>query len=128
MQIQLTAYERLVLFIERSYPPNLVEQHYNKELSTTELQTLFIRQITEEFQHNISQQVYVSTQVWEHLREYKERTIMYINLLADSNKQQDCKTFATNIIEFFNEKEQRATYLLLLDALRFEVRAGVLKV
>lgn len=128
LQVQLTAYERLVLFVERSYPPYLAEKLYSPELSKGELFHLLVQQIADEFNHNISQQVYVSTQVWEHLREYKDRNIMYLNLLYQHDPEEDCKAFVNNIINFGNEKAQRSHYLLLLDALRFELRAGVLKV
>lgn len=128
LQVQLIAYERLVLFVERTYPPNLVEKYYSPDLSKEELRSLFVAQIVEEFNHNISQQVYVSTQVWEHLREYKDKNIMYLNLLAQSKETEDARIFVNNIISFYGEKEQRANYLLLLEALRFEVRVGLLKV
>lgn len=118
LQVQLTAYERLTLFVERSYPPNLVAALYDNKLTKSELQAVFVQQISEEFNHNLSQQIYISTQTWDHLREYKDRNIMYINLLASSSSQDESsKVFVTNIISFFNEKEQRAHYLLLLDAL-----------
>lgn len=128
LQVQLIAYERLVLFVERTYPPNFVEKYYSPDLSKEELRSLFVAQIVEEFNHNISQQVYVSTQVWEHLREYKDKNIMYLNLLAQSKETEDARIFVNNIISFYGEKEQRANYLLLLEALRFEVRVGLLKV
>ena len=66
--IRLQAYERLVLFIERISPESLVMRVHKPELSAMQMQTNLIQTIREEFEHNLSQQVYVSSQAWELVR------------------------------------------------------------
>jgi hypothetical protein len=80
--IRLQAYERLVLFIERISPESLVMRVHKPELSALQLQTSMIIAIREEFEHNLSQQVYVSSQAWELVRGAKEDMIKLINTAA----------------------------------------------
>jgi hypothetical protein len=80
--IRLQAYERLVLFIERISPESLVMRLHKPELSALQMQTALIIAIREEFEHNLSQQVYVSSQAWDLVRSAKEDMIKLINTSA----------------------------------------------
>jgi hypothetical protein len=80
--IRLQAYERLVLFIERISPESLVMRIHKSELSSLQFQTTLIITIREEFEHNLSQQVYVSSEAWELIRNAKEDMIKLINTSA----------------------------------------------
>jgi hypothetical protein len=80
--IRLQAYERLVLFLERISPESLVMRVHKPALSAPQLQSELIQNIREEFEHNLSQQVYVSSQAWEVIRNSKEDMIKLINTSA----------------------------------------------
>jgi hypothetical protein len=80
--IRLQAYERLVLFLERISPESLVMRVHKPELSALQLQTTLILNIRDEFEHNLSQQVYVTTQAWELVRNAKEDMIKLVNTAA----------------------------------------------
>jgi hypothetical protein len=80
--IRMQAYERLVLFLERISPESLVMRVHNPELSALQLQTTLILTIREEFEHNLSQQVYVTSQAWELVRNAKEDMIKLVNTAA----------------------------------------------
>jgi hypothetical protein len=80
--IRLQAFERLVLFIERISPSSIVLRVYQPGMTAFQLQAALIRSIREEFEHNLSQQVYVSTPAWELVRNTKEETIKMVNIAA----------------------------------------------
>jgi hypothetical protein len=80
--IRLQAYERLVLFIERISPESLVMRVHKPELSALQFQTSLIVTIRDEFEHNLSQQVYISSQAWELVRSAKEDMIKLVNTAA----------------------------------------------
>lgn len=77
--LRLQAYERFVLFLERIHPSNLVMRLNTPELTAAQLQSLVVRTIREEFDYNISQQLYISTSLWDLIRNAKEETIAMIN-------------------------------------------------
>ena len=59
--LRLQAYERLSLFCERISIPNLVLRLRNENMTAAELRMALMLGIQHEFEHNITQQVYVST-------------------------------------------------------------------
>jgi hypothetical protein len=86
LRLRLQAYERLVVFLERIQPRNLIPRLYHPEMSAKELQQALIVQINSEFEHNLSQQIYVSTQVWDTVKNVKEQEINMISQLSQQLK------------------------------------------
>jgi len=80
--IRLQAYERLVLFLERISPESLIMRIHQPELRGLQLQTKLILAIREEFEHNLSQQVYISSQAWDMIKNAKEDMVKLINTAA----------------------------------------------
>jgi hypothetical protein len=79
LPLRLQAYERIVLFLERMAPNNLILRINRPEMSALQLQAALVRSIREEFEYNLSQQLYVSSRVWELVRNAKEETISLVN-------------------------------------------------
>src|ERR1700755_779507 len=63
--LQLAAYERLVILADRIAIPNLISRSSEPGLTKTDMQQLLTQTIKQEYEHNISQQIYVSADVWE---------------------------------------------------------------
>ncbi len=80
--LKLQACERLVIFLERIYPESLVVRENTPGLTNHQLQQKLIAAIRSEFEHNISQQIYVSSEVWNAIKKAKENTIQIINAEA----------------------------------------------
>src|SRR5699024_5909879 len=78
----LQAYERLVVFLERIRLDSLVKRLNRPEMSVKETERLFIESIRAEFEHNVSQQIYVSDASWEAISTAKEQIIHYIHITA----------------------------------------------
>ncbi|ASZ14014.1 hypothetical protein KTO58_03990 [Chitinophaga pendula] len=82
LPLQLQAYERLVLLVDRISPQHLISRTYQSGLSAVDMQILLVQQIKAEFEHNIAQQIYVSPAAWEAVKTLKEQTISIINQVA----------------------------------------------
>lgn len=82
MRLRLQAYERLVLFIERIHPRQLIPRVYQSGMTVNDLQQTLIFNIKTEFEHNLSQQIYVSKQVWDTVKGVKEQEINMVNQIA----------------------------------------------
>ena len=78
-QLQLQAYERLTLLIDRIALPNLISRLNQPELSAKEMQLLLIHSIKQEFDYNITQQIYVSASAWNAVKNLKDQTMLVIN-------------------------------------------------
>jgi hypothetical protein len=79
--LRLQAYERMVLFLERINPNSMV-MRTNKAVSAPILQAELLKIIRNEFEHNLSQQIYMSNKAWETIIQAKEETIKIINVSA----------------------------------------------
>jgi hypothetical protein len=79
LTLRLQAYERLVLYLERISPDNLIVRLNDPELTAFQFQTLLVKTIRDEFEYNLSQQLYISSRAWELVKNAKEETINMIN-------------------------------------------------
>ncbi|MCV9386891.1 DUF7935 family protein [Reichenbachiella ulvae] len=84
LPIRLQAYERICLFLERIAPKNLVVRLNQGELTAVEFHQVLLHEVREEFNHNLSQQVYMSIQAWEVVNSAMEEIVMIINEAAGS--------------------------------------------
>jgi len=80
--LRLQAYERIILFLERISPNNLIMRMNLSEMNVLQLQSALIRTIKEEFEYNLSQQLYISFTAWELVKNAKEETIKLIHISA----------------------------------------------
>ncbi len=78
LPIRLQAYERMALFLERISIPSLVVRVAPASSDKSEYENLLIRNIEKEFDHNLSQQIYMSDQCWNVIKAAKNATIQSI--------------------------------------------------
>lgn len=81
--LRIQAYERMILFLERISPGNLVMRTHHSGISAHELHAELIKSIRAEYEHNLSQQVYLSIGAWEMIKTAKEETAKIINITAE---------------------------------------------
>ena len=80
--VRLQAYERMALFLERIEPNQLLFRVNNPELTAIQMQTVLLSTIRSEYEHNMSQQIYISPEVWESIKRAKENVVNAINIAA----------------------------------------------
>lgn len=108
--LRLRAYERLMLVIERTKPTKIVLSVIQSEMTCFELQAQLVSSIREEFAHNASQQIYVSTELWMAMRSTEESLIKLINMCsAQCAPSAPAAQLAERIIEVFSQSEQSPT-------------------
>jgi len=79
LPLRLQAHERLIIFVERINPGNLLIRLHQPGIEIKELQNLVVDEIKSEFQHNITQQLYMDSDRWKAVRKLKDDTIAMIN-------------------------------------------------
>jgi hypothetical protein len=81
--LRLQAYERLSLFCERIAVPNLLLRQQSKDQNAAALRVSMLLTIQQEFEYNITQQVYVSEQLWQIIKISRDDTVNIINGIAE---------------------------------------------
>jgi hypothetical protein len=79
---RLQAYERMTLFLERITPQNLLVRLNAPGVYAREFHQMLLGEIRSEYNHNASQQVYMSEEVWNLIKGAKEDLIVAINEAA----------------------------------------------
>ena len=82
LNLQVQAYERLILLTERIALPNLISRVSQPGMSARDMQFMLTNTIRQEYEHNVTQQMYVSQQSWDAVKNLKEQNIHIINQVA----------------------------------------------
>ena len=123
LQLQLQAYERLILLAERIALPNLIGRVNQPGISGKDMQMMLTHTIRQEFEHNITQQLYVSSDAWDAVRNLKDQNIHIINQVAsylppdvsgiDLNKQ---------LLEMLVQNPKASLHGVVAEVLSFEAK------
>ena len=80
--LRLAAFERIILFLERINPGNLLVRVQEPGMSAKDFQKALITTIRAEYEHNMSQQIYISDESWDAVKTAKESIVELINISA----------------------------------------------
>jgi len=78
LPLQLKAYERLVIFLERISPGSMIFRLNDGSKSSAQMQLELLKAVREEYEHNLSLQIYVSEAAWEEIKQAKEEVLQLI--------------------------------------------------
>ena len=84
---RLQAYERMALFLERIALPSLVVRVSPQSMDKIAYENLLIKNIETEFEHNLSQQIYMSDECWNIIKAAKNTTIQAIRKAGMSHTE-----------------------------------------
>lgn len=102
--VRLNAYERLTLFLERTSPDQLLNRELEGNISCFDFQMRLLKVIREEYEHNVTQQIYVSGETWEAIQIAKDNIVQLINVSATQVKSTDrAYVLAQIILRTYNE-------------------------
>ena len=87
LPVRLQAYERIILLLERISPESILLRVSKPHYSARQLQQELLTGITSEFEHNIAQQTYVSTEAWDKVKAAKNQVIQLVNECAGEVKE-----------------------------------------
>ena len=98
--LRMRAYERLALLLERTTPERMLVDINVTEMTPLQLQTHLMHTLRQEYNHNLSQQIYVSDETWAMIENAHMQTIAFCNSIAqqmpaNSNALDYAKTLIT---------------------------------
>lgn len=104
LPVRLQAYERSILLLERISPESMIMRVSRNDFTARQLQQELLSNISSEFEHNIAQQTYVSTEAWEKIKAAKNQGINLVNETAKEVKPDASgPTLAKLILERLSE-------------------------
>lgn len=119
--LQLQAYERLTILTERISLKNLLSRISPADMQVGVYQSLLVESIKQEYEYNLSQQLYVSNQVWEALTNLKEQNIFIIHQLAGTlPANAPGIELSKRMLELLDADPKTSLHFVVLDALKFE--------
>ncbi|MBX2947030.1 MAG: hypothetical protein KF725_14445 [Cyclobacteriaceae bacterium] len=88
LPLRLQAYERMCLFLERISPQNLLVRLNPGPVPARDFHQVLLSEIRNEYNHNVSQQIFMSESSWELVRNAKEDLVVTINEAASEMGQE----------------------------------------
>ena len=105
--IRLQAYERMALFIHRMSPSELIRRTQTPRMTSGTLKQALLTTMRAEFEHNITQQIYLSRKAWETIYAYQESLKQ---IIEKCSKDLDVKApgfeLGKRILEFYIQNDQ----------------------
>ncbi len=111
LPIRLQAYERMALFLERIAIPSLVVRVGPKSSDKNKYESLLIQSIETEYEHNLSQQIYMTDDCWNVIKAAKSATIQMIRKAAMSETDSADKLREDVLNETMDKASPSATAL-----------------
>ncbi len=122
-QFSLSAYERLTMFTERTKLENLITRFNDSNQPARVVQAQMVAAIKEEFEHNVTQQVYVNPGVWDALVKMKEQNIYILyQVLQTVNPDESATPYLKNLLTFIGATENATMNTMVLNALAHEAK------
>lgn len=122
-QLQLQAYERLILLVDRIALPNLIARVNQQGLTAREMQVLLTQTIKQEFEYNVTQQIYVTAESWEAVRNLRDQNIHIVNqigsFLPSEATGQDLNR---SILEMLVQAPKASLHNVVAEVLSFEAK------
>lgn len=123
LTLRLQAYERLSVFMERISPSNLIPRVIQPDMTAKGFHYALIMSIRAEYEHNLSQQIYVSNNVWSIVTIVKDEMIKQINLIsASAPPNASGRDLSKAILDFYLESEESIPTQNALLAIKGEVQ------
>ncbi len=121
--LRLQAYERLILLLERIHPGAVISRLSLEGLSAKQLQMLLTANIQTEFEHNLSQQLYISSEAWNLVSSAKNELVKFINLFAaQQSSELSAAQFSQLLLDIIAKMEQPLPTQTALEFLKAEAR------
>lgn len=123
LKLQLQAYERLSVLSERISLKNLLSRVPSSGLSSREMQISLVENIKQEYEYNVSQQIYIQPEIWKAVINMKEQNIYIINQLASNlPPQASAMDLNKQIVEFLMNNSNNSLHDAVHDAINYEAK------
>ncbi len=120
--IRLQAYERVCLLLERISPNNIIPRLNGPEMTAKQLQGALVSEIRSEFNHNLSQQVYMSEDAWIYVTGAVEQLISMINESSNELKPEATSLDLARLVFEKSMKNEEDTIRGTLSFIKGEIK------
>ena len=121
--LQLQAYERLILLVDRITIPNLIGRSQHTGLSARDMQLVLTKTIRDEFDYNITQQIYITPETWNAVKNLKEKNLLIINQVAAGMPATATGLdLSRSLLEFLMNDSKGNVHELVSEALSYEAK------
>ena len=121
LPLRIQAYERLMLFCERINLEQLVYRMREPDMMVKELQSVLMIAVQQEFEHNLSQQIYASSNLWKIIDLSKNEVLNTIVSTANNfGPDEDALAYSNALIS--NRDNTKGILDKAKEALRSEVK------
>jgi hypothetical protein len=121
--LQLQAYERLMLLVDRIALPNVISRSNQGGLSARDMQALLTQQIRQEFEYNVTQQIYVSPEAWEAVRNLKDQNLLIVNQISSFLPAEATgQDLNRSILEMLMQSPKASLHNIVADVLSYEAK------
>jgi hypothetical protein len=104
--LKLQAYERIALFLERTSIPALIQSYAQAGQSARGFAAAAPHPNKEEYSYNVSQQIYVSSQMWTLVKAIKEQHLQLLqNITASLPAEATAADLSQKLIEFLQSMD-----------------------
>ncbi len=121
-KLQLLAYERLAMFAERAGLRAMITNAEAHGESAAIMHGVLIQNIKSEYDYNISQQIYVSKEVWQAVTKLKDQNIYIINQLAGMLPPHATSLDLSKRILEYSLAQNSELNTMVLDAIQHEAK------
>ena len=127
LPLRLQAYERLLLLCERISIPNLVGRLRTEGSSSSDLRMAMLMVIKQEFEHNVTQQIYVSESLWKILLMTRDNTANTVDIVAQKlDKNATSEVFIGEMSTFLTEQSSVDSIGMAQSAIRQEAASLII--
>jgi hypothetical protein len=122
IKLKLQAYERLTVYAERAGLKNLVSRMHSDDNSARQMQMELLQTLNSEYEYNISQQIYVSPEMWKAITKLRDQNIFIINQIAATLPAQATAMELSKALLEYSMTSNAELNKIVLEALNFEAQ------
>ena len=122
LKLKLQALERLTVFSERAGLKNMIGRIETMQTSAASLHVDLVNMLKSEYEYNLSQQIYVSPEVWNAVTRLKDQNIYIINQLASTLPQEAIAMDLGKRVLDYSMANNAELNVIVLDALQYEAK------
>ena len=122
IKLKLQAYERLTLYAERAGLKNLVSRLHSEDTSARQMQIALLQTLNSEYEYNISQQIYVTPELWKAITKLRDQNIFIINQIAAALPAKASAMDLSKSLLEYSMTENAEINKIVLEALQYEAQ------
>ena len=125
IKLKLQAYERLTLYAERAALKNLVSRTYAEEMTARDMQLTLLDNLKSEYEYNVTQQIYVSAEMWKAITKLKDQNIFVINQVAAALPVNASSMELSKALLEYSMADNADISKIVLEALQYEAQKSL---